>query len=184
MASVPAPLRWPSASPANSSPPNIAMTGPVAESSPAAAGAAAPARATHATTAIDLLTCGVPWSFDQYIVLHRRDTLHRAGDRACGVDVGAGIHEAAQLHHGLVGLDVDLRDLERRLIEDRRLHLRRDRAVVDVFAGAFLRGGGGAAEGEQHRGCDGECEKAFCWIHVEVPDNCCGRQNGCREQAG
>ena len=42
-----------------------------------------------------------------------RHALHLAGDLDRLVHVGGGIDEAAELHHVLVGLDVDLRHLER-----------------------------------------------------------------------
>src|SRR6185369_2651679 len=50
------------------------------------------------------------------VVLHRDDALHPTSDRAGHADVGARIDEAAELHRGLVSLDVDLRDLERGLV--------------------------------------------------------------------
>src|SRR4029077_4968023 len=56
MASVPAPLRWPSASPRKSSPSRIAITMPVAENSPATATLAEPASPMHAArSAISVL---------------------------------------------------------------------------------------------------------------------------------
>src|SRR5579862_164193 len=62
MVMVPAPPRWPSASPTNSSPASIAMTAPVAESSPALAGAAGPATPIPAARTVSrILRIGKVW---------------------------------------------------------------------------------------------------------------------------
>src|SRR5438128_2015597 len=102
--------------------------------------------------------------FEPQVVLHRGDALDRAGDRARRADLRRGIHEAGELHHRLVGLDVDLHYLERRLVEDRLLHARGDAAVVDVLAGAFPGRGRRAARRQQQRSRNQNSESP---IHVD-----------------
>src|SRR5436190_13406933 len=105
------------------------------------------------------------------IVLHVRDSPDRTGDGARLADLGRGSDEAAQLHNGLVGLDCDLCDLERTFFEDRRLHLCRDRSVVDVFTGAFLRRRARASDGDQHRSCNEDREKPLWHSHEYSPED-------------
>src|SRR5207237_483524 len=82
-------------------------------------------------------------------------TVHALRDLHGAVDVGAARNEAAQLDAALEGLDVDLRRLERRLIEDRGLDGGGDGGVVDVLAGAFvLLGGSAAGQGGEGDGGD------------------------------
>src|SRR3954462_10444790 len=83
---------------------------------------------------------------DAHVVLHRTHALDALREVDRLVDVGARIHETGELHDALVGVDVDLQPLQARLVEDRGLYSRGDGGVIDIFAGAFLRGGGGAAE--------------------------------------
>src|SRR3990172_728948 len=78
-------------------------------------------------------------SLDPHVVL---DGLHPR-DPACDlhrlVDVRLGPDEAAQLDHALERFHVDLVDLQAGVVEDRRLHLRRDHGVIDVLSSPLSR---------------------------------------------
>src|SRR6185295_18540579 len=95
--------------------------------------------------------------------LHTADTARHANGR---IDIVARAHEAAQLNDALERLDVDLGDFQARLTEDGGLHLGRDRTVINVLAGAFMRACGRTAKrGHQYEGGE-ERDERFDWIHT------------------
>lgn len=102
--------------------------------------------------------------------------LHVIGDRLhssdgarhpyCALDIGAGAHEAAQLNDALESLDFDLGDLEAGLIEDGRLDLARDDAVIDVLAGPLMMACGRAPESGHQQQYGEERSESFDSLHT------------------
>src|SRR5688572_19753255 len=77
---------------------------------------------------------------DLEVVLHRLHAGHGTGHLASLQLLFVGIDEALQLHHTVLRVDVDLARLGRRIVDQRGLHLRGDRTVIDhVTSGALGR---------------------------------------------
>src|SRR3990172_7429529 len=107
-------------------------------------------------------------SLDPHVVL---DGLHPR-DPACDlhrlVDVRLGPDEAAQLHHALERLDVDLVDLQAGIVEDRRLHLRRDHGVIDVLSGPLSRCRRTAPQGRRQQDAESKDPEPSQWSHSQT----------------
>lgn len=85
---------------------------------------------------------------DDQIIAHLRDSANAGGDPAGAVlDLGV-VDEAAELDDALVGLDIDLRDVQVLVAQELATDLVADDLVVDVLAGAFACAG---ARARRHR---------------------------------
>src|SRR5260221_10030404 len=104
--------------------------------------------------------------FQPQVVLQRLDAAHLLRRLDGAVRHVLAVDEAGELHHALVGLDVDRRGGARPDVGgDRGLYLGGERGVVGEFAGAALSLGGRGAAGDAERRGERNADCCKYWFH-------------------